>query len=171
MRRNQSGLALKPLIFLLVILGGMGFYIMKDLQKIKKPAGAKKAAVASQAQEPAVAAPVPPPAPVAAPVPSTGQVCGVARYKCAATTSALNPSVTPGPAVKLEGTACPGQEERPLNCVFVDASEGFRLDGTPCSDGSVPVTHPGQLVSQEFGEGDAKTGTLQQTLLVLCVRQ
>lgn len=170
MRSDQSGLALKPILVLLVVLGGMGFYMLKDLQKIKAPA--KKASVAKPAASPEASAPsasvvAPPPAP---PAPATGEVCGVSRYQCTGSTSAQNPTYTPGPALKLEGVLCPGQEDRPLNCAFVDLSQGFKLDGTSCAPGSVPVMHPGHLRIDEQGDGESRTATFQQTILVLCVK-
>lgn len=160
MRNDQSGLALKPILVLLVVLGGMGFYMLKDLQKIKTPA--KKASAA---------APSTPPAPPGPPAPVTGQVCGVSRYQCTGSTSAQNPAYTPGPALKLEGVPCPGQEDRPLNCAFIDLAQGFKLDGTSCAPDSVAIMHPGHLRVDEQGEGDTRTATFQQTILVLCVKQ
>lgn len=171
MRNDQSGLALKPILVLLVVLGGMGFYMLKDLQKIKTPAkkvSATKPGAATEASDlSSSTASSAPPAPVAT---ATGQVCGVSRYQCTGSTSAQNPTYVPGPALKLEGVLCPGQDDRPLNCAFVDLSQGFKLDGTSCAPGSVPVMHPGHLRIDEQGDGESRTATFQQTILVLCVK-
>lgn len=178
---NENGMSLKPIAVMLVILGGLGYYIMNDIKKLQNVRSNRSAIVPVNSQNPiedkikvASNQQVTASAPVEASSTSkilAGSICGVVTYECRGTFIGETPSVPPIPATQIDKAHCEGHITNMPQCVFSGGMRGFRLEGLNCSPGYLPIIHSGQLSDEETGEGATKTTNFFQLLMVLCVKQ